>query len=92
MQKLIEYKGFKFVITIDLDVKVEKRIDGKRWHEIRITNLNESFYQAIKKIENPYLEASLDIMIEHVESFVDGKLNSPAKSETVILLEKLGFK
>lgn len=33
MNKQFEYRGFNFNIKVELNTKVEKRIDGERWQK-----------------------------------------------------------
>jgi hypothetical protein len=90
--KQFDYRGYQFNITIYLDYKVEKRINGKTWSKIRINCLGSDNYY---KTEEFLPELIGDKIYEHMDlarQYVDNKLTGPPLSETENKLIKLGFK
>ena len=92
MNKQHEYRNYKFNIKVELNHKVEKRIDGKREHRIVIYNtLGAIDYYQTHLAETVNLEEIIYCMIEDAEKWVD-RLTNADKSPEQLLLESMGFK
>ena len=44
MNNQFEYRGFNFNIKVELNTKVEKRINGERWHTITTNCMDADNY------------------------------------------------
>lgn len=91
LNKQHEYRGYKFNIKVELNTRIEKRIDGKREHMITINDMGPSNYyqQHLAKTHN--LVETIELMIKNAEKWVD-KIIDDTKSPEELLLESLGFK
>ena len=90
MDKQIEYKGYKFNVTVELNTKIEKCLNGKRFHTVRVNDLGPSNYYVKKEIEDSKLFEAIEAMQNDAKLLVD-KRNGTIKDTTVAILEKLGF-
>lgn len=91
MNKQHEYLGYTFNIKVELNHRIEKRINGKREHLITLNCLGSSNYYQTHFAETHNLTEIIELMVEDAEKWVDKQRNGD-KSEEVILLESLGFK
>jgi len=84
------HNGQRFSIIVNLNTKVEKRINGDRWHTIQCNNTGPGNYY--EKIE--VLDANLEKSIMDIESSAKASVDKilPNETEQEILLKKLGFK
>ncbi len=91
MNKQHEYRGYTFNIKVELNHRVEKRLDGKREHKITLNHMGSSNYHQTNFCESPHLSFMINSMTREAEIWVDKQIDGD-KSEDVILLESLGFK
>jgi len=91
MNKQHEYRDYKFNIKVELNHKVEKRIDGKREHKVTLNDMGPSNYYQSQLVESQNLAEIIELMIEDAEKWVDRQYNGD-KSQEQILLESMGFK
>jgi hypothetical protein len=85
-----KYRGEKFLISVELYTKAERRLDGMSWHTVRITSLDKMKYFITEEIEDKrlkmYLKMDVPIMIsDYVDEALDGKTGLEAE------LEELGY-
>jgi hypothetical protein len=90
MNKVHEYRGYKFNIKVELNYKVEKRIDGKRAHKVTLNDLGASYYYETKLTETCALEENIQLMIDDAQTWVD-KREDGSKTFEEKLLASLGF-
>lgn len=89
--KVHEYKDAKFNVKVELNFQIEKRLNGKREHNVTVNDMGPSNYYQAHLFETQNLEEGIDLMIEEAEKWYDRQLNQN-KSPEEILLEALGFK
>jgi hypothetical protein len=85
--KIIEYKGYEFEINITLNSKIERRINGKRYHTINAKCLN---YDNLENIEFEFEQKLLTPHIIKIDSVikenVDIILNTNLTYDEIILI------
>lgn len=91
MNKQHSYRGYTFNIKVELNNRIEKRIDGKREHKITLNDMGVSNYYQTMFCETKGLGVVIHSMTREAEVWVDKQLDGD-KSEEVLLLESLGFK
>lgn len=91
MNKQHSYRGYNFNIKVDLNYRIEKRIDGKREHKITLNDMGVSNYYHTMFCGTKGLGAVIHSMTREAEVWVDKQLDGD-KSDEVLLLENLGFK
>jgi hypothetical protein len=91
MNKEHEYRGYKFNIKVELNHRVEKRIDGKREHKITLNDMGVTNYYQTHLAETRNLEETISRMTKDVEKWVDTRIDGD-KTPEQLLLEQLGFK
>lgn len=91
MNKVHEYRGFKFNIKVELDHTVEKRYDGLRQHKITLNDMGPTNYYKTHLCETDDLLDHINGMINDAEVWVDNRIDE-SKSFEQRLLESMGFK
>ena len=88
--KTFKYKGYEFITSVQLNTRVERRIDGKKWHTI-ITNCTgaNNFYTK-DEIETLQIEGYVEKHKQFAIDYVD-KLTCKEQSYEERLLSLLGF-
>jgi len=89
MNKEFRYKDFVFNISVELNTKVEKRINGKRWHTITINDMRSDGYYKKQEVLSNQLETEIDKLKIAAMDFVDSDERYTSDEQ---LLLKLGFK
>ena len=90
MNKIHEYRGYKFNIKVELNYRVEKRINGKREHKVTLNDMGPSNYYQSIYVETCNLEENIQLMIEDAETWVDTRVDGNKTFEEK-LLASLGF-
>lgn len=88
MTKEIKYGGVTLTVKVDLNFRVEKRINGKSLHKVSITPDNGSFYLSNVDITDENLEDSITSLINLAKNTIG---NVDESSEIKDLLLSLGF-
>lgn len=91
MNKTHEYLGYIFNIKVELNHRIEKRLNGKREHLITLNDMGVSNYYQTHYAETHNLEEIIELMIISAEEWVEKQINGN-KSYEEILLEGLGFR
>ena len=90
LNKEFDYKTYKFNTSIELNTKVEKRLNGKRWHTIITNCMDGNNYYKKDEIETfqieEYVEKHKQLAIEYID-----KLTYKPQSFEEQLLSGLGF-
>lgn len=84
--------GYKFLLELELNTRIEKRIDGDRWHTLTIYFV-EGDSKTLFRTES-ILDSNLEQEILNVERSLEVWVTSQlsiAKYERDPRLEKLGF-
>jgi hypothetical protein len=89
MNKEFEYAGYRFITSVELSTRKEKKLNGKVWHTIT-TDCTEGTYYVKDDIETYEIE---DAVARHELSAIEyiDKLTSGSRSFEETLLTKLGF-
>jgi len=87
MNKEIEHLGAKLNIKVLLNYRVEKRVNGKKYHKIVITSdLDNTFKLSNEKVTDDTLERSIENLINLAKDTIGvDKVNNED------LLNNLGF-
>lgn len=89
--KEFEYRGYQMNIKIEKDTKIEKRIDGNRWHTITTNCMGyDNYYQKDEVLDNA-LEVYLFNAENKAKEYIDKKLDNTTDDFTK-RLNSLGFK
>jgi hypothetical protein len=90
MNKQFEYRDFNFNIKVELNTKVEKRIDGERWHTVTTNCMDGGNYYKKEEVNDkflvPYILACERLAEKCIDEKIDGKSSPDAR------LSELGFK
>lgn len=90
LNKQFDYKGYKFNMSVELNTKIEKRLNGKRLHTIITNCMGSNNYYQKDEIETfqiqEYVEKHKDLAIDYID-----KLTYKQKSFEEKLLSGLGF-
>ena len=90
MNKQFEYRGFNFNIKVELNTKVEKRIDGERWHTITTNCMDVDNYYKKEEVNDKYLVGCVQDCERLAKKYVDEKLDGKPSPDA--RLSELGFK
>ena len=90
MNKEFTYRGYRFNINVSLNIKIEKRIDGLRWHRV-VTNCMDydNYYQA-DDVEDMDLQKHLISCELRAKKYIDMK--DDIKDPNIKMLVRMGFK
>lgn len=90
MNKQFEHRGYNFNIKVELNTKVEKRLDGERWHTVVTNCLGVDNYYKKELVKDSNIETYVQYCERLAKKYVDDKLD---KTSTVDKrLTDLGFK
>lgn len=90
MNKEFEYRGYKFNIEVEFNTRVEKRIDGERWHTITINCMDFDNYYKKEDVKDRFLEMGVQDAERLAKQYIDEKEDS--KHPYYERLAALGFK
>lgn len=89
LNKKIEYKGYQFNIKLELNTKIEKSIQGKRFHRITINDTGHGSYYSSELIQDDSLEEHLNKIERLAREYVDSTFTQNSDIDKRLL--KLGF-
>lgn len=89
MNKQFEYRGFNFNIKVDLNTKLERRIDGEIWHTVIINCMEIDYYKEYEVNDN-FLVVCVKDYERLAKKYVDKKLDGRPSPDA--RLSALGFK
>ena len=90
MNKEFEYKGYKFNINVEFNTRVEKRIDGERWHRVTINCMDFDNYYKKEDVKDRFLEIGVQDAERLAKQYIDEKEDD--KNPYYERLSALGFK
>ena len=73
MNKQFEYRGFNFNIKVELNTKVEKRIDGERWHTVTTNCMDFDNYYKKEEVNDKFLVICVQECERLAKMYVDEK-------------------
>jgi hypothetical protein len=89
MWKEFEHEGRRFVIEVSLNVKVERRIDGKRYHDIRVVAVDQEGPFAakaseldLKEVDSKNLSYCVNRIEKDLRYMVEGRLHNGGRELT----------
>jgi len=86
MTKKYEYRGYAYTIEIILNTRVEKKINGERWHTIILCGTPTEKQEDVR---DKYLEMTIEDFERFAKKYVDKIIDGvPPASDR---LSKLGF-
>ena len=88
--KQFEYRGFKFNIKVELNTRVEKRIDGDRWHTVTTNFMDVDNYYQKEEVLDKFLEMQIGDSERYAKEYVNKKLDGESPIDK--RLSSLGFK
>jgi hypothetical protein len=89
LNKLFAYNGYLFNIKVDLEDKIEKKLNGRVWHTVTVNDTGASNYYQRFEVEDDELHTAITCCQEKCIAFVDNATNR-TKAEKI--LNNLGFK
>lgn len=90
MIKECEYRGYKFDIEVRLNTRVEKKIDGERWHTVITTIMDIANYCEKEEVKDEFLELFVFEAEKSAKKCIDEK--EDGKKPIHQRLSALGFK
>ena len=91
LNKEFEYKGYKFNTSVELNTKIEKKINGKIWHTIITNCMGSNNYYQKDEIETYQIEEYVQKHKKLVIEYIDKLTYKPQQSFEEQLLSDLGF-
>lgn len=91
--KKYTYRGYEFNICVKLNTKVERGLNGSRFHTI-ISNClgHDNYYSKDETVTSEIIEYKIREELNAIREYVDKKLNHESEmDETIQLLTNLGF-
>lgn len=90
MNKQFEHRGFNFNIKVELNTKVEKRINGERWHTVTTNCIDVDNYYKKDEVSDNFLVVYVQDCERLAKKYVDEKLDGKPSPDA--RLSELGFK
>jgi hypothetical protein len=90
LNKQFEYRGYKFNMSVELNTKVEKKLNGKRLHTIITNCMGSNNYYLKDEIETYQIEEYVERHKQLVTDYIDKLLYKEVSFEEK-LLSGLGF-
>ncbi|MCF7834890.1 hypothetical protein K9M48_02430 [Candidatus Gracilibacteria bacterium] len=92
MDKEFSYGGFRFNIKVELDHKIERRPNGKRWHKVTVNDMGPSNYYKVAEFEELHLLEGIKTMQQSAKNWVDQRTGNTPQSAIEQQLTAIGFK
>lgn len=89
MQKELIYRNYKFLIIVNLDSRVERRLNGKSLHHVMVSGQENNFLET-NLCEDLQLESSIDKLTKLATDWVDENLDGKHPEDKRLI--NLGFK
>lgn len=88
--KQFEHKDYKFNISVELNTKAERTLNGKVWHTVITNCLGSNNYYIKDEVLSVELENCINKHKEDAINYID-KLTYKPKSFEEMLLSNMGF-
>ena len=87
--KKFDYRGYVFNISVKFNTRVEKRINGDKWHTVVVNDMGHGSYYQKEEVNDKLLEIAVQdferLAMEYIDKRIDGMPNIDDR------LSKLGF-
>ena len=90
MNKEFEYRGYKFNIGVELNTRVERRMDGERWHTVTTNCMDFDTYYKKEEVKDRFLEVCVQDAERLAKQYIDEKEDGKKPDDE--RLSALGFK
>ena len=71
MSKEFEYKGYKFNTSVELNARVERRMDGKKFHKIITNDMGMGSFYISSEVEDDELKEAVSHHENEAKMYVD---------------------
>ena len=88
--KEFEYKGYKFNTSVELNARVERRMDGKSFHKIITNDMGGGNFYITSEVEDKELKEAISFHENQAKLYVDKK-EKKSFSPLEELLSEWGF-
>lgn len=90
MNKVFEYRGYKFNIKVELNTRTERRMDGERWHTVTTNCMGFDNYYSKAEVQDDVLILKINAEEILAKEYIDKKLDgNPSVDQR---LTEMGFK
>jgi len=89
MKKELVYREYRFDINVSLNTKVEKTVNGRRYHTMFVNCLSDRQYTQMEVFEDSSLESVISTAEYLAKKYVDEQIDGTA--DTQKRLQALGF-
>lgn len=92
MSKNFSYRGYAFTVVVVFNIKIEKRLGGKRWHRLMIKTVDaggDGFIES-RYVEDSDLNEEITIVTNLAKDWVKTKLDGRMPEDKRLI--DLGFK
>ena len=89
MNKQFDYKGYKFNIKVELNTRVERGINGERWHTVTTNCIDFDNYYKKEEVKDKFLEFCVQDTERLAKQYIDEKEDGKKSSDD--RLSSLGF-
>jgi len=90
MNKEFGYRGYKFNIGVELNTRVERRMDGDRWHTVTTNCMDFDNYYKKEEVKDQFLEVCVQDAERLAKQYIDEKEDGKKPDDE--RLSALGFK
>lgn len=90
MNKEFDYRGYKFNIKVELNTRVERRMDGERWHTVTTNCMDFDNYYKKEEVKDRFLEVCVQDAERLAKQYIDEKEDGKKSDDE--RLSALGFK
>ena len=90
MNKQFGYRSYNFNIKVEFNTRVEKRIDGDRWHTVTTNCMDYDNYYEKEEVKDKFLEIVVADAERYAKEYVNNKLDGIKPHNE--RLSELGFK
>lgn len=83
--KIYEYKKYKFNISVELNTKVERGLNGKKYHTVILNDMGATNFYIKELVLDETLLSYIDVCIAKAKLFVDERSEVISKTEQNLL-------
>jgi len=90
MNKQFEHRGYNFNIKVELNTRVERGMNGDRYHTITVNCMDKDNYYVKEEVNDKHLTLYIHSAIIVAQKYVDEKIDGVSTADK--RLTELGFK